>query len=177
MSGIVTLTKMRSLASNVLLLIAILSIALNFGGTWYQMMVLYPEWSGNLPQSLTTFFGDGRWFVAQTRFWQNPATDIGLPAFVIALIVSWPYRRRRNWMLIALLILLPVIVATAAWFIPGVMRLMRDAGRGLSPEEITRSAQAWLFWDRVRFAAVGAVLLATLFAFASPAARPGEGAG
>lgn len=165
-------TTMRSRASNVLLVIAIMSVAINFGGTYYQMTVLYPEWSGNLPQSLTTFFADGRWFVAQTRFWQNPATDIGLPAFLIALILSWPYRRRRNWMLVALLILVPIVVATGLWFIPGVLRLMRDGGVGLSPDEITRSAQAWLFWDKFRFAGVVLVFLALLFAFASPAERP-----
>ena len=148
-----------------------MGLAINLGGTFYQMMVIYPEWSGNLPESLVTFFSGGKWFAAQARFWQNPVTDLGLPMFIAALIVSWPYKQRRNWMLVALAILVPIILSTALYFIPGVFGLMRDAGAGMTPAEITSRAQAWLFWDKVRFLGIILVFVATLLALTAPPLR------
>lgn len=34
-------------------------LAINVGGTFSQMTVIYPEWSGQLPESLVTFFSGG----------------------------------------------------------------------------------------------------------------------
>ena len=163
---------MRARLSEILLILAIVGLAINLGGTFYQMVVIYPEWSGQLPESLVTFFGGGRWFAAQGRFWQHPVTDLGLPIFIAALVVSWPYKQRRNWMLLAVLVLVPIILSTALYFIPNALGLMRDAGASMSPADITARAQAWLFWDKVRFAGILLVFVATLLALsATPVPR------
>jgi len=79
---------MRARLSNFFLVLAIMGLAINVGGTFYQMTVIYPEWSGQLPGSLVTFFRGGKWFSAQGRFWQHPVTDLGLPIFLVALAVA-----------------------------------------------------------------------------------------
>ena len=59
---------MRRRISDILLILSIIGIAINVGGTFYQMIVVIPEWSRDLPESVRTFFADGRWSQAQNRF-------------------------------------------------------------------------------------------------------------
>jgi len=146
---------MKARLSNILLMLSLVGFAVNIGGTFYQMTVIIPEWSNELPLSVSRFFGDGRWAAAQFRFWTHPLTDSGVLFFLAALIISWRYPKRRNWMLLTLLILVPVFLSTFLWFVPhGVFPLMRDAGAGMTASEITARAEAWIFWDKVRFVGI-----------------------
>jgi hypothetical protein len=44
-----------------------------------------------------------------------------------------------------------MLVWTVAYFIPlGVIPLMERGGEGMSPDDITRTARAWIFWDWFR---------------------------
>jgi hypothetical protein len=146
---------MKARLSNVLLMLSLVGFAVNIGGTFYQMTVIIPEWSNELPLSVSRFFGDGRWAAAQFRFWMHPLTDSGVLFFLAGLIVSWRFPKRRDWMLLTLLILVPVFLSTMLWFVPhGVFPLMRDAGAGMTDSEITTRAESWIFWDKIRFAGI-----------------------
>jgi hypothetical protein len=74
-------------------------------------------------------------------------------------------------MLLALLVLIPIILSTVFWFIPQALGLMRDAGAGLTPGEITARAQAWLFWDKVRFVGILTVFVLNLVALVAAPLR------
>ena len=58
---------------------------------------------------------------------------------------------------------------TAAHFVPrGVIPLMERRGAGMSPDEITRTARAWIFWDWFRMAGTTASYLCLLKAATIP---------
>ncbi len=82
---------MKARLSNILLMLSLVGFAINIGGTFYQMTVIIPEWSNELPLSVSRFFDDGKWAAAQFRFWTHPLTDGGVLFFLAALIVSWRY--------------------------------------------------------------------------------------
>ena len=163
---------MKARLSNVLLMLSLVGFAVNIGGTFYQMTVIIPEWSNELPLSVSRFFGDGKWAAAQSRFWTHPLTDGGILFFIAGLIVSWRYTKRRNWMLLTLLILVPVFLSTMLWFVPhGFFPLMRDAGAGMMASEITTRAESWIFLDKVRFVGILLAFVAALQALATAPLR------
>jgi hypothetical protein len=56
-----------------------------------------------------------------------------------------------------------MLIWTVIYFIPqGVVPLMQRGGEGMSPDEITRTARAWIFWDWFRVAGTTAAYLCLL---------------
>jgi hypothetical protein len=123
-----------------------------FGASVYQRISLIPEWGGALPQSVVTYFGDPNAGQAIDRFWTSVTAPTAV-AIVLALIVNWPFVDKRRWVASGAILFFLLLAWTAVYFIPkGVMPLMVRGGSGLAPEEITRMARAWIFWDWFRMA-------------------------
>lgn len=157
--------RVRHRLADALLIGFLIAAAVPLGGTVYQMLVIIPEWSQDLPGSLVRLFQGTSWAEAQARFWMHPI-ELLYPLLLIgALIASWPNRLRRRWLLICTVLLIGVTVWTGLYFVPkGVVPLMVQAGAGMTPEEITARAEAWIFWDRVRFVVIVLAYLAGLLA-------------
>ncbi|HEY0021854.1 MAG TPA: hypothetical protein VGB24_03060 [Longimicrobium sp.] len=163
----------RHRIGDLLLTITLLLGAVFLGGTVYQMLVINPEWGGALPASLPAFFGGSQWAAAMARFWTHPLLGT-FPLFLVgALVALWPHRPARLWLGASLGLFLVVTLWTGSYFIPEIEPLMVKAGAGLTPEQITERAGAWLFWDRIRFLLIIAAYLASLRAYRHSApARP-----
>jgi hypothetical protein len=123
-----------------------------FGASVYQRISLIPEWGGALPQSVTAYFGDPRAGQAIDRFWTAVTAPTAV-AIILALIVNWPFVRKRRWIASGAILFFLLLAWTVVYFIPkGVMPLMVRGGNGLAPEAITKMARAWIFWDWFRMA-------------------------
>jgi hypothetical protein len=113
---------------------------------------LIPEWGGALPQSVALYFNDPRAGQAIDRFWTLVTAPTAL-TLVLSLVLNWPAAVRRRWIATGAILFFALLAWTVVYFIPqGVMPLMVRGGEGLAPEEITRMATAWIFWDWIRMA-------------------------
>jgi hypothetical protein len=143
---------MRERVSEISLMLWIFAIGVIIGGTIFQMFVIVPEWSGNMPDSLIQFFRGTNWAEAQGRFWQFQPFYLGYFCGFIALIAGWHNKSRRIWLLVSILLGIIAFLSTVFYFMPyGVVPLFFKGGEGLSPEEIVRGANDWIFWNKVRF--------------------------
>ena len=149
-------------AGEVFLWAAILTVGVIVGASVYQRISLIPYWGGDLPGSIVTYFQGTSAAAAIGRFWETvlPPTAIFV---ALALLTNWPNRRRRKWLVIAATLFFAMLIWTAVYFVPsGVIPLMVHAGAGLSPDEITQRARAWIFWDGFRVAGTIAAYLLLL---------------
>jgi len=154
--------SVRQKIAEALLWIALIFLSTIIGAEVYQRISLIPEWGGSLPDSLITYFRGTHAAASIGRFWIGILPPAAL--FVIsAAAFNWPERARRRWLVIGALLFVAMLVWTELYFVPkGVIPLMAHAGEGLSREEITRLARAWIFWDWFRMAGTVAAYLAFL---------------
>jgi hypothetical protein len=154
--------SLRQKTGEALLWIALLFLATIIGAEVYQRISLIPEWGGALPDSVITYFRGTHAAASIGRFWISILPPSAL--FVIAATaLNWPERARRRWLGIGALLFVAMLAWTEVYFVPkGVIPLMAHAGEGLSPEEITRLAKSWIFWDWFRMAGTVAAYFALL---------------
>ena len=146
----------RNKVGELCIFIFLLGVAMVLGGTVYQMIVVTPEWAGDLPGSLATYFTPLR-AERMGAFWRHPFIMSYGIFLVGAIVACWPNRGRRMWLFATLAIFIAILIWTLTYFIPqGVIPLFMNAGAGIEPSEITRRAEAWIFWDKVRLG-VGAL--------------------
>jgi len=154
--------SLRQNIGEVSLWVALLLVGIIIGASVYQRISLIPEWGGNLPDSVGTYFQGTTNAAAIGRFWENalPPTAIMV---VLTLLTNWPERSRRKWLIVGAIFFFAMLAWTAIYFVPsGVIPLMVRAGAGLSGDEITRRARAWIFWDWFRMAGTAAAYFSLL---------------
>ena len=152
----------RNQLAEILLWIAIVLSGVVFGASVYQRISLISEWGGNLPSSVIDHFSGTTAAAASGRFWASALPPTGL-VILLALIFGWPDRERRPWLSLALGLFVAGMIWTEVFFIPkGVVPLMERAGAGMTPDEITAQASAWIFWDWFRMALTLGFLLSLL---------------
>ena len=158
----------RQRFAEIALWLALLLLATMLGASVYQRISLIPEWGGSLPQSVVTYFHGTSAGASIDRFWRNV-----IPPTVLLMIVAvWanrPALLRRKWLGAAGILFFTMLFWTAAYFVPrGVIPLMERGGEGMSPDEITHTARAWIFWDWFRMAGTTASYLCLLKAATIP---------
>jgi len=132
------------------------------GAGVYQRISLIPDWAGDLPDSLIKFFKGTTAAPDISRFWES-VVPILLLLVIATLIFNLADRPRRKWIGIAAALFFSALIATLLYFVPsGVIPLMKNAGAGLSSDEITRMARQWVFWDWFRLAAMAGCFFALL---------------
>src|SRR5437879_4753302 len=145
---------LRQLMRDVLPWAALFFVAIIVGASAFQRIALIPQWSGDLPGSLIRYFQGTQAAPFITRFWSS-VTPLAALSVAAALAANWPDQVRRKWPGASALLFFAGLIWTVVWFIPqGVTPLMIRAGAGMSPEEITRRLNAWIFWDWFRLALV-----------------------
>ena len=154
---------------------ALLLLATMLGASVYQRVSLIPEWGGSLPQSVVSYFHGTSAGASIDRFW----TSVTAPTALLVLttvLANWPTVARRKWLGTAALLFFAMLIWTAIYFVPkGVIPLRVRGGEGMSPDEITRAASAWIFWDWFRMAGTTAAYLCLLKAATIPFSRRSSG--
>jgi hypothetical protein len=164
--------SIRKRVGEILLWLALFFVGIIIGAEVYQRISLIPEWGGDLPGSLVRYFQGTTAAASIGRFWANVLPPTAL-LVVAAFVANWPDRARRKWLGVTLLFFLAALVWTEVWFVPkGVIPLMVKAGAGMTPEEITARANAWIFWDWFRMGATVVAYFSMLKALTHRAKLP-----
>src|SRR5712691_11247865 len=154
----------RQLTGEVLLWLALLGMGILTGASVYQRIAIIPDWSSNLPRSLIKYFQGTTQAQDILRFWNSAVPAVTL-LMIAALPPNLPDRTRRKWLALAAILYFGALTATLLWFVPrGVISLFVRAAAGMSPEAVTQVAEAWIFWDWFRLAA----LIGTFFSILKP---------
>jgi hypothetical protein len=147
---------MQKLAVIVLLSLVITSGIL-VGGSIFERTVLSPLWAGSPPQSVINWpHGTVQrpFFMTVTPLWAL----LALATFALSFVMPQP---ARPWARIAGVIGVGVMIWTATFFIPLLMKTQANRGAGLSGEEITRLTLQFVNWGLLRtILAVGGWLAA-----------------
>jgi Domain of unknown function (DUF1772) len=103
----------------------------------YQSLFVMPEYFSSPPASLRRYQADRSW-----TFWL-PLHAVTLPALVLSLITTWS-TERRGLVLAASICYAASWVATAIWFIPGVIEFNKVDVDGPYSEELAAKGRRWL---------------------------------
>jgi hypothetical protein len=131
------------------------------GGIAYSHLVYFPVYLSALPDSAVVV--NGPYGLHEAVFWMtiHPLLILSL---ILALVLNWKSRPRRNRILISFAIYVVVLVVSSLYFIPELVAFQRSPGSGLPPAEWLARGQRWqrLSWIRgaVMYAGIWPLLVA-----------------
>jgi len=149
------MTRLR--IAQVLLCVSVLAWSLWFGGLIYEMVVILPLWSASPPDSVLGWNARPQYVINPTRFYLPVALTTILSS-AATLLAGWSVTRsRRFWLAISAVCAVTTLAFTFIYFFPKNEVLFRNQSGGLSREEITAIAHAWIRanWLRVCIMAAG----------------------
>lgn len=151
----------------ILLWLHIIFIAITFGGSIYETLVINSVWYSELPGSLE-FMRNPEYSVKPGRFWQAIGPISGQIA-LLALILNLFIRGRRVLITISFLCILINTLATIFYFVPILMIIFAPDGGGRSGEELTQLALNWKNGTWLRMLLLLISLIAAIVAIGRPA--------
>lgn len=133
--------------SQISLMITITAVALAIGGGIYEGFVINPQWSQNLPQSLS-LVQEGTGIPLQ-KFW-IPVHILITLSILLALALNWRNPVKRTLILIAIGSYIVMRVWSFAYFIPEMLSFQKIALTGVADNELIARVQKWttLTWWR-----------------------------
>ena len=154
-------------AARILLWITVIAWGFWLGGLIYEMVVITPLWSANLPNSVIEWNTRPDFVINPTRFYLPIVLALILSS-LLATILNWKSDSRRIWLILSTVCVITTFAFTLVYFFPKNEVLFRSQFTGLSGEEITMIANAWTRanWIRVGIMIVG--FFAALRAFNLP---------
>ncbi len=147
-----------------LLWIAVAAWGFWLGGLIYEMVVIMPLWSANLPNSVIEWNSRPNFVVNPTRFYIPIVLTLILSS-ALATILRWKSRNQRIWLILSTVCVITAFVFTIIYFFPKNDVLFRNQGAGLSGEEITATANAWIRANWIRLGIMIVGFFAALKAF------------
>jgi hypothetical protein len=150
------------------LFITVLLFGVLNGGGIFEEIVVAPVWSASPPTSFALIQGpDG---LSLTSFWIpfHIAANIFL---VIALVLNWQNRIRRNYLLIVLAIYLVIRVATFAYFAPEIIAFENTPAQGPYSPELKARAELWAILSLFRTIGEIGINILLLIAIIQPKKR------
>ena len=121
------------------------------GAMIYEHVAVIPQWARRPPESLAMWTGEHR--LRAERFWMS-IHPLLLVLLGVALGTGWADGTRRDGLFVVLGGYAVVIAATAAWFVPELMRLTRDPSAPIPPPEWRQRARRWEVLSLVRGALI-----------------------
>lgn len=157
----------RTKISQVFLRLFITFLSFEAGAGLYETRVLIPLWSSSPPETIRNW-NSTLTIRSRERFWKLIHPALILSA-VVTLAAGWKTPpKHRKWLLMSTLASLLVEVASLAYFVPTLVKLLVDRGQGFSDEEIMTKANTWVKLNGVRAAVGTAGFLAALRALSTP---------
>lgn len=149
----------------IFLWISVIAWALWFGALMYEMNVVTPLWSGNLPQSAVEWNSRPNFMLIPTPYYVPVALTTILSS-LLAAILGW---KTENRILLALSFICAIgtLAFTLTYFFPRNEVLFLNKNTGLSGEEITAIAKSWINANYIRVAIMAIGFFAALKAFRS----------
>lgn len=150
--------------AGVLLWIAVAAWGFWLGGLIYEMTVIIPLWSANLPKSVLEWNSRPDFVANPTRFYIPIVLTLILSS-LLATILNWKSRHRRFWLIVSTACVITAFAFTLIYFFPKNDVLFRSQNTGLSGEEITAIAHAWIRANYIRLGIMIVGFFAALKAF------------
>jgi Anthrone oxygenase len=141
---------MRTAATTFCVWVAAITLAVSVGGNLFQAVVVDPVWSGSPPESLRTF-AKTPYFERLKTFHTNPLFLVGLACLLAAPVLAWNQPSLRNWLLMAAVLYLVVILGTLLYFYPLNDVLLARGGGGLDTATVVAMTRRWVVADRIRY--------------------------
>jgi hypothetical protein len=130
------------------LFIAITCWALLVGGVVYTHIVYFPPYLSHLPESNKLITGD--YGLHDGNFWMF-VHPLAIVSTIMTLILNWKLKTRRKFILTTFSIYVLVIIATATYFLPGLMTFADSNNiTTVTPSEWFQRGQTWQRWSWIR---------------------------
>jgi hypothetical protein len=131
------------------------------GGIVYSHLVYFPVYLSNLPESAVVV--NGPYGLNEVRFWAtiHPLLILSL---IIALVLNWKFKERRNLILISSSVYAVVLVISYLYFIPELVAFAQSPKSGIPPAEWFARSQRWQYLSWIRGAACFLSFIPLLFA-------------
>ena len=122
------------------------------GATVYQMIVIVPAFSRDIPNGMIEFAGG---HIQTKTFWTSPILPIGFLISIIALILNWKTPRKK-WLLLSLSLAALGEVLTIIFVFPQlkIMGLL-DGNPSADTTLLTNTIKRWVVVDQLRFFILG----------------------
>lgn len=146
-------------ARQISLFVTITLWAMIIGGVLYSHIVYFPPYLSHLPGSNKLITGE--FGLKDQNFWM-PLHPLVILSTVTSIIVNWKAVEKRKFILIALGIYAMAIIATAVYFVPGLLAFANSSNTTtVTAAEWYQRGQTWqhLSWIRGGSLLIGFVLL------------------
>lgn len=147
---------MLKIIGQAMLWIAVIAWSLWFGGLLYEVFVVMPLWSSALPESAIEWNSRPNFMLIPTQFYA-PVAIMTILSSVVAAVLAWKASNNRIWAILSAVCAVVTLAFTFIFFFPKNEVLFYKQVTGLSGEEISAIANAWIRgnWIRVGIMAVG----------------------
>ena len=124
----------------------------------YSHIVYMPAYLGHLPESNNLIRGE--YGLKDENFWMF-IHPFAILSTIVSLFLNWKMKERRKLISITAVIYGMVIIATAIYFVPGLLAFAKADQAGLAPATLYEQGQLWqrLSWMRGGCMFVGFLLL------------------
>jgi hypothetical protein len=138
---------------------AIMLWAIIIGGIMYTHIVYFPAYLSHLPESNSLI--TGKYGLRDENFWLL-VHPVAILSTIITLVLNWKLKTRRKFIFTSFGIYALVLVATALYFIPGLLTFADSTNNTtVTPAEWFQKGQTWqhMSWIRGSFVFVGFLLM------------------
>lgn len=140
------------------------------GGLIYEMVVIMPLWSANLPSSVIEWNSRPNFIVNPTRFYLPTVITLILSS-LLATILNWKSSNQKKWLILSTLCAVSAFVFTIIYFFPKNDILFRNQNIGLSGAEISTIAYDWILGNWIRIAIMFVGFFGALKAFSQTSSQ------
>ena len=156
---------MRQIIFKGALWVYVITWSLWCGGMAYELAVITPVWSGNMPQSIIEWNSRPEYAIIPTGFFA-PVAVTTIIASLAALFASWKIGQQRRVLLISAICAVLTLGFTLIYFFPKNEVIFHARYHGMSPEEVVSVGRAWLTgsWIRAALMIIGFVTALRAFA-------------
>jgi uncharacterized membrane protein len=139
---------MKGIIRDVTLWAGMFFMSILIGATIYQMMVIVPAFSRDIPNGMIEF---ARGPIQTKAFWASPVMPLGFVISLIALIVNWKTPRKK-WLLLSLSLAVVGEVFTILFVFPQlkIMGLL-DGNPSADAALLSGTITSWIRVDALRF--------------------------